>query len=150
MNTDHYTPPDDNSKYQEDDDDYEQLKLQYFDLALRKFITNVNGEEITDRVPEVSLTEDGKLVYTHTKEPVLVANNNIVVYTIRVYNEGKMAGYAKEITDDIPNGLSYLPEHEINKKYEWNLSEDGKLLVDSFFLGICGIAQDFPEHVKIL
>ncbi len=126
VNTDDYTPPDDNSKYQEDDDDYEQLKLQYFDLALRKFITNVNGEEITDRVPEVSLTEDGKLVYTHTKEPVLVANNNIVVYTIRVYNEGKMAGYAKEITDDIPNGLSYLPEHEINKKYEWNLSEDGK------------------------
>lgn len=31
-----------------------------------------------------------------------------------------------------------------------NLSEDGKLLVDSFFLGICGIAQDFPEHVKII
>ena len=31
-----------------------------------------------------------------------------------------------------------------------NLSEAGKLLVDSFFLGICGIAQDFPEHVKII
>ena len=31
-----------------------------------------------------------------------------------------------------------------------NLSEDGKLLVDSFFLGICGIEQDFPEHVKII
>ena len=31
-----------------------------------------------------------------------------------------------------------------------NLSEDGKLLADSFFLGICGIAQDFPEHVKII
>lgn len=31
-----------------------------------------------------------------------------------------------------------------------DLSEAGKLLVDSFFLGICGIAQDFPEHVKII
>lgn len=31
-----------------------------------------------------------------------------------------------------------------------NLSEDGKLLADSFFLGICGIAQEFPEHVKII
>ena len=31
-----------------------------------------------------------------------------------------------------------------------DLSEAGKLLVDSFFLGICVIAQDFPEHVKIL
>lgn len=34
--------------------------------------------------------------------------------------------------------------------YFRNLSEAGELLVDSFFLGICGIAQDFPEHVKIL
>ena len=31
-----------------------------------------------------------------------------------------------------------------------NLSEAEKLLVDSFFLGISGIAQDFPEHVKII
>ena len=29
-----------------------------------------------------------------------------------------------------------------------NLSEDGKLLVDSFFLGICLIADDFPEYIK--
>ena len=31
-----------------------------------------------------------------------------------------------------------------------DLSEAGKLLVDSFFLGICMIADDFPEYVKIL
>ena len=31
-----------------------------------------------------------------------------------------------------------------------NLSEGGKLLVDSFFLGICDIEQDFPENVKII
>ena len=31
-----------------------------------------------------------------------------------------------------------------------DLSEAGKLLVDSFFLGISGIAQDFPEYVKII
>lgn len=30
------------------------------------------------------------------------------------------------------------------------LSEAGKLLVDSFFLGICLIADDFPEHIKLL
>lgn len=29
-----------------------------------------------------------------------------------------------------------------------NLSEAGKLLVDSFFLGICLIADDFPEYIK--
>ena len=31
-----------------------------------------------------------------------------------------------------------------------DLSEAGKLLVDSFFLGICLIADDFPEHIKLL
>lgn len=29
-----------------------------------------------------------------------------------------------------------------------DLSEAGKLLVDSFFLGICLIADDFPEYIK--
>ena len=30
-----------------------------------------------------------------------------------------------------------------------NLSEAGRLLVDSFFLGICLIADDFPEYIKL-
>lgn len=30
-----------------------------------------------------------------------------------------------------------------------DLSEEGKLLVDSFFIGICLIADEFPEYVRI-
>ena len=30
-----------------------------------------------------------------------------------------------------------------------NLSEEGKLLVDSFFIGICQIADEFPDHIRI-
>ena len=30
-----------------------------------------------------------------------------------------------------------------------NLSEEGKLLVDSFFIGVCSIADEFPEYVRI-
>ena len=30
-----------------------------------------------------------------------------------------------------------------------NLSEAGKLLVDSFFIGICRIADEFPDYVRI-
>jgi uncharacterized protein len=30
-----------------------------------------------------------------------------------------------------------------------NLSEKLKTLVDSFFIGICLIAEEFPEHVKV-
>lgn len=31
-----------------------------------------------------------------------------------------------------------------------NLSEAGMLLVDSFFIGICKIADEFPQYVKII
>ena len=30
-----------------------------------------------------------------------------------------------------------------------NLSEKSKTLVDSFFVGICLITEEFPEHVKV-
>ena len=29
-----------------------------------------------------------------------------------------------------------------------DLSEEGKLLVDSFFIGICQISDEFPDHVR--
>ena len=102
----------------EDDIDYEHVKLLYFDLALRKFITGVNDTEYKNRYPEVTY-EDGKIKYKHTKEPVRVENNDIVIYTIRVYNEGRVAGYAKEVMDDIPEGLEFLPDNPINKEYGW-------------------------------
>ena len=90
-----------------------------FDLALRKFITGVNGKEVTTRIPVFKVDEQGNYIYEHTKEPVLVANSNIVTYTLRVYNEGEVAGYAKEIKDDVPEGLEFLPDDEINKEYRW-------------------------------
>lgn len=31
-----------------------------------------------------------------------------------------------------------------------DLSEESKLLVDSFFLGVCNIANEFPDHVRIM
>lgn len=30
-----------------------------------------------------------------------------------------------------------------------NLSESGMLLVDSFFIGICLIAEKYPDHVRV-
>ena len=123
---------------QEDDDDYDPVILKYFDLALRKFITGVetNGKvkEVTSRVPSLSIDEEtGNIVYKHPKEeaPVQVANNDVVIYTLRVYNEGTIEGYAEEIKDDIPEGLEYLPQHAINKKYEWiMIDEDGEKTED--------------------
>ena len=105
---------------QEDDDDFEKVIIEEFDLALRKFITKVDEEDVTTRIPEVSYDrEAGQITYNHTKEPVEVVTGNVVEYTIRVYNEGDIAGYAQEIADDIPDGLKYLPENETNIEYRW-------------------------------
>ena len=79
------------------------------------------------------------------------------------------AGYAEAGKDIVCAGVTALTENLIDSiesltedkiQYEIspgrvdihykNLSEDGKLLVDSFFLGISGIVQDFPEYVKII
>ena len=121
----------DNDVKTEDDIDVEHIKLTYFDLALRKFITGVNEREITDRVPKFKIDEDGKYVYEHTKEPVEVVNGDIVTYTLRIYNEGTKDGYAKEVKDDLPEGLEFLPEHDINTEYRWvMIDENGEVTED--------------------
>ena len=117
----------DNEEPEEDDIDIEKIKVVEFDLALRKFITAVNDTEITDRVPQVNIAEDGTISYLHTKEPVEVVNGNLVTYTLRIYNEGTMNGYAKEIKDDIPDGLEFVPDNSVNQEYRWKmLAEDGE------------------------
>lgn len=109
---------------QEDEDDFEKLELKVFDLALRKFITGVenskNTTEITNRVPTF-IKNGNEYSYEHTKEPVEVAYGNIVIYTLRIFNEGNVAGYASKVKDDLPEGLEFLPEHPINTAFKWNM-----------------------------
>lgn len=121
VDLDNYELREENSTYQEDDDDYEPVELKYFDLALRKFITGVNDKEVTTRIPEFYIDEDGNYRYRHSKEPVEVIDKDIVTYTIRVFNEGTIAGYAEEIEDDIPQGLIFLPDNSTNIEYKWKM-----------------------------
>ena len=108
-------------KGQQDDDDFEKLILKRFDLALRKFITGVNDKEITNRAPVFTVVSENEYTYVHTKEPLEVANANIIIYTLRIFNEGNMSGYAEEVKDNIPEGLEFLPEHSINTTYKWKM-----------------------------
>ena len=113
----------------QDDDDFETVVVKEgnFDLALRKFITKVDDKEVTSRIPQVTLTDDfksGKVTtatYNHPKDPVDVETDNVVEYTIRIYNEGEVDGYATKVMDDIPDGLEYLPENETNKANGWKM-----------------------------
>lgn len=138
----------------EDDEDHDYITLKSFDLALRKFIVAVskdttieeneymkNEEGLYTRAPRVdtsklnTIGEDGKLIttatYNHTKEPVLVQPNDIVVYMLRVYNEGDMDGYAAEIKDYLPPYLEYV-DSEFNQQYGWSQSEDGRLVTTKY------------------
>ena len=68
--------------------------------------------------------ENNKITYEHTKTPVDVVTDDTVIYTIRVYNEGEIDGYASEITDDIPEYLEYLPEDSTNVEYMWKMYDE--------------------------
>ena len=115
-------------------DSYNEEKIQYevenaklnFDLALRKFITEVEGKEVTSRVPQVKI-DNGKVTYEHSKDPVAVHVDDTIIYTLRIFNEGNIDGYASEIEDDIPEYLEYLPDEETNVDYMWKMyDKDGK------------------------
>ncbi len=107
-----------------DDNDYEVLtpeEEKEFDLSLQKFITGVNNSKVEGREPTISKNADGEIKFTSNVTPLAVANNDLITYTIRVYNEGDLAGYAKEVADNLPKGLEFVKDNETNKKYDWKL-----------------------------
>ena len=78
------------------------------------------------------------------------------------------AGYAETVKDIVCAGMTALTQTLVRSmqgltkdKIEYevspgradihygNLSEEGRLLVDSFFIGVCLIADEFPEYVRI-
>ena len=97
----------------EDDQDYENVSVEYFDLALLKYVSKVH------------VTENGKTKTTNTgnngsdkdiipKVEINKKNINATVvnfeFVIKITNEGDLAGYAKEITDYVPKGLEFYAE----------------------------------------
>ena len=138
--------------YKEDDEDYDNIILKPFDLALRKFIVAVSDNETIEdsewiktgtkytREPKVdtsklNTTENGRLIttatYEHPKQALEVKKGNIVVYMLRVYNEGDIAGYATEIKDHLPSNLEYV-DGEFNRQRGWSVSEDGRTVTTRY------------------
>ena len=91
-----------------------------FDLSLRKFITQVGGQDLQNaRIPEVkedSLTTGTTATYNHRKDPVVVETNSVVKYSIRIYNEGEKKGYASQIIDQLPAGLEFVEKTTVTSK----------------------------------
>jgi len=61
------------------------------------------------------------------------------------------------LTQSLASSLEALTEDKINTEIEngyvrieyGKLSEPGRLLMDSFFIGICGIENEYPEYIRI-
>lgn len=145
---DYYEEDPNYPKYEEDDEDYDNIVLAEFDLALRKFIAAVSkdiniedGEYLTEdgtsdtaytRAPKVNTThlKDGTAdtaIYEHSKAVVTVSRGDYVLYTIRVYNEGDTDGYAAQVTDNLPTYLDYV-DCEFNDLLGWTVSGDAKTI----------------------
>ena len=123
VNRTNYSPKDPTRGLgEEDDDDYEDLRLAPkpgFDLALRKYIVGVNEDTINDRVPNIATSALGTSTsnpgtattadYKHRKDAVEVKAGDIVKYKISTYNEGNSDGYVFSISDYLPNYLEFVP-----------------------------------------
>ena len=100
---------------QEDDDDFEKVVVKIFDLSLRKWVTQAI---VIDENGNTTITETGHQPYDDPEDIVKVEihrnklNQTTVKfrYSIRVTNEGSIAGYAEEVTDYVPEGLRFIAE----------------------------------------
>lgn len=110
------------------------------DISLRKFITKVNNVAVSpSREPQVDVSplKNGQTTanYNHTKETVNVAVGDLVTYTIRVYNEGVVDGYAREIKDYLPSNLEFASGIVDGVNYNWQVTnEKGREVIKTAFL----------------
>ena len=84
------------------------------DIALKKYIVSVNGNEVADRLTTIDLTnlKENKTphnaTYNMNKTPISVNVGDTVTYAIRLFNEGEAKGTASTITDHLPNYLTFV------------------------------------------
>lgn len=150
------------------------------DLSLRKFITAVSkdmtfeeDEYYKDREPKVDIEnldngESTTAKYEHDKVPVIVEKGDYILYTIRVYNEGKINAVASEVTDYLPEGLEFVKDAEENSIWSYDeetrklktnenykaqvleAHEEGKDLVYQDLQVVCKVSDDVKEDTNIV
>ena len=96
----------------EDDQDKEYVKLVEFDLALRKWVTQAivieNGKQTVTNTGHQPYDDPEAIVKVELHRKKLKDVTVKFKYSIRVINEGDIEGYAKEVTDYIPEGLKFV------------------------------------------
>ena len=118
----------------EDNEDDEYIAYQYFDLALSKYVsktiviedgvttereTGYTGDKNSESTPKVEIHRK-KIDSTTVK----------FVYTLKVTNQGEIAGFATEIEDRLPAGMSFYVED--NKEYGWQISDEEGVVTTNY------------------
>ncbi len=92
---------------------------------------------------EVGLRKDGIMISGHAG--YAPTGSDIVCAGVTALTQeliGSMEGLTDDrIETDIGSGMASIQYGD--------LSEEGRLLIDSFFIGICMIAEEFPDYVRI-
>ena len=93
---------------------------------------------------EVGLRKDGIMISGHAG--YAPTGSDIVCAGVTALTQeliGSMEGLTDDrIETDIGSGMASIQYGD--------LSEKGRLLIDSFFIGICMIAEEFPDYVRII
>ena len=124
-----------NNKVGEDDQDTESAKVLIFKLDVSHYITQVlvnDGKK--EQIIETGITdldELGKVVKVEVKKNTLKQTEIKVVYNIMIENVGEIEGYALELLSNLPEGLEFIVEDEINVANGWEIV-DGKLVNSKF------------------
>ena len=106
-----------------------KVKNSYFDLALRKWVTQAivteNGQTVVTETGHKAEDNPENVVKVDLRKSKL---NDVTVkfkYSIRITNEGEISGEATEIRDDIPKGLKFVAEDNP----DWR-EENGQIVTD--------------------
>ncbi len=91
----------------------------------------------------VSVRKDGITVSGHAGYAEV--GKDIVCAGVSALVQG-LIGSVESLTSDL---IQYDITPGRADIYFKNLSGAGKLLIDSFFIGVCSIADEFPDYVRI-
>ena len=97
-----------------------------------------SGKLIVVNVTSNRVTVEGHAGYAKSGEDIVCAAASVLA--------NNLVNSLKQLTDDkieYENNIGLL---DIRFK---NLSDFGKLLVDSFFIGICDIKSEYPGYIEI-
>lgn len=95
---------------------------------------------------EVSVRKYGIKVKGHAN--LDIKGRDIVCAAVSMLTQNLIISI-QDLTDDEVFHVQESGEAVIKLDFE-NLSEKAKTLIDSFFLGICSIANEFPNNVKVV